>query len=133
MLGSMKDYVREALITTALFGGIGVASAQAQAPTPAPQSDTDQSVQPTAIPAMPAKFSPQNDTRDEIPVMVRAPALSVAQRKLIVDRVMSRPASAGVDASPAMDLAFAAELQPFDLQPIDLQPPSSSMGGEIER
>jgi hypothetical protein len=61
MLGSMKDYVREALLTTALFGGIGVAFAQ----SPAPNADKD---------AQPSSRSDQSGTQEPSAKQSQAPA-----------------------------------------------------------
>jgi hypothetical protein len=109
MLGSVKDYVREALITTALFGSIGVASAQAPVAAPAPQSDTDQAVAPVSwASVLPAKFSPQGDMRDDIPLMARGPALSEAQRQQIINRVMGN-SGARIDATPPTGLDAEAQ------------------------
>ena len=126
MRSPMRDYLREALISVALFGSLGVASAQA--PTP----DKDQAPKNTAAPApgvfvdgtlnvpgapaesgtKPAKFSQANDQLDKTPIMARGPALSDAQRKLIWDKVMADSAApANVLASPAMELPYTVDMQ----------------------
>src|SRR5689334_19461771 len=50
----VRDYLREALISVALFGSIGVASAQAPATAP----DKDHAQQPSSIPDQNAKQEP---------------------------------------------------------------------------
>ena len=68
MRSPMKDYLREALVSVALFGSIGMASAQA------PTADKDQAHQPSSIPdqnatqepsakgAPPTEAAPKNTT-----------------------------------------------------------------------
>jgi hypothetical protein len=60
----------------------------------------------------PAKFSQRNDALDHIPTMARGPALSDAQRKLIVDTVKAGTAAPPRFASPpATILPLGAEMQ----------------------
>ncbi len=60
----------------------------------------------------PAKFSQHNDTLDHIPIMARGPALSDAQRKLILDSVRAGAAAPSrVAAGPAMSLPAGDEMQ----------------------
>jgi hypothetical protein len=67
---------------------------------------------PTDTSTTPAKFSQQNDARDHIPIMARGPALSDAQRKLILDSVKaSASPPAHVAAGPAMELPLGDEMQ----------------------
>jgi hypothetical protein len=159
MFGSTKDYVRDALITTALFGTMSFACAQAPASTTdkdqAGQPSSNQTAQPTAVPGhagveepgakngqpaaetgvfvngtltvpgasadtatAPAKFSQANNARDQIPIMARGPALSDAQRKLIVDHVLADSgATARATTGPAMELppAIAMQAWPSDI------------------
>jgi hypothetical protein len=137
----VTEYVREALMSAALFGSIGVAAAQ-QSPAHPPMSQTTE--QPNAksgspklgadifvngtlnVPdapkdteTTPAKFSERNDRLDHLPTMARGPALTDAQKKEILDRVMadSRTPAAGVNVEPAMILPYSATMQdwPSDL------------------
>ena len=120
---SMKNYVREALLTVALFGTVSAGFAQ----TPSANAGNVQSAQSPKVPGhagveepaakqapapatgsavfvngtlnvpdapkdtstTPAKFSAANARRDEIPTMARGPALTDAQRKLILEQVKS--------------------------------------------
>lgn len=119
MPASMTNHVRDALLTVALFGGIGVALAQnsgniesAQSPKvpgrtgveepsarQAPQPGADAGVfvdgrlnvpnAPAETSTTPSKFSRHNEQLDSIPIMARGPQLTDAQRKLIVEHVMA--------------------------------------------
>ena len=67
---------------------------------------------PTDTSTTPAKFSQRNDALDHIPTMARGPALSDAQRKLIVDTVKAGTAAPPRFASPpATILPLGAEMQ----------------------
>jgi hypothetical protein len=69
---------------------------------------------PTDTETTPAKFSQHNDALDHIPTMARGPALSDAQRKLIVDAVKpGAGAAARFAAAPAMTLPPGWEMQPW--------------------
>jgi hypothetical protein len=69
---------------------------------------------PTDTETTPAKFSQHNDALDHIPTMARGPALSDAQRKLIVDTVKpGAGAPARFAAAPAMTLPPGWEMQPW--------------------
>ena len=69
---------------------------------------------PTDSDTTPAKFSPRNDALDHLPTMARGPALSDAQRKLIVDTVKAGTAvPARFAAAPAMILPLGADMQPW--------------------
>jgi subtilisin family serine protease len=103
---AVKDYVRDALLTAALFGSIGAAWAQTP---PATSGDTNAvkpapATGPTAVfingslnvpnapkdtSTAPAKFSAVNAKLDAPPTLARGPALSDAERQLIIDRVTS--------------------------------------------
>jgi hypothetical protein len=143
---SVKDHIREALLTAALFGSIGAAFAQA----PTTNSGDVQSAQSPKVPGRdgleepaarqapkpaetgifvngtltvpnapadtattPAKFSPGNDRSDHIPTMARGPALTDAQRKLIVERVMATGggATVKVDVFPSAMLPATVDMQ----------------------
>jgi len=117
---AVKNYVRDALLTAALFGSIGAACAQtppansgnaqsAQSPkVPGHDGIEEQSAKPATSPTpvfvdgslnvpnapkntstTPAKFSAANAKLDVPPIMARGPALTDAQRKLIIDHVAS--------------------------------------------
>jgi hypothetical protein len=143
---SVKDHIREALLTAALFGSIGAAFAQtpatnaadvqsAQSPkvpghdgieepsarqAPQPPADTGIFVNgtltvpnaPVDTSTTPAKFSPGNDRLDHLPIMARGPALTDAQRKLILDRVMAAGggATVKVDAFPSAMLPATVDM-----------------------
>jgi hypothetical protein len=67
---------------------------------------------PTDTDTTPAKFSQRNDALDHLPTMARGPALSDAQRKLIVDTVKAGTAGPPRFASPpATILPLGAEMQ----------------------
>jgi hypothetical protein len=67
---------------------------------------------PTDTETTPAKFSQRNDTLDHMPTMARGPALTDAQRKLIVDAVKpGAGAPARFAAAPAMTLPPGYEMQ----------------------
>jgi hypothetical protein len=67
---------------------------------------------PTDTETTPAKFSQRNDALDHMPTMARGPALSDAQRKLIVDTVKpGAGAPARFAAAPAMTLPPGYEMQ----------------------
>jgi hypothetical protein len=67
---------------------------------------------PTDTDTTPAKFSQRNDALDHLPTMARGPALSDAQRKLIVDTVKADTAGPPRFASPpATILPLGAEMQ----------------------
>jgi hypothetical protein len=69
---------------------------------------------PTDTETTPAKFSQRNDALDHTPTMARGPALSDAQRKLIVDTVKpGAGAPARFAAAPAMTLPPGYEMQPW--------------------
>jgi hypothetical protein len=88
MLGSMKDYAREALLTTALFGGIGVAVAQA----PAPNADKDQAAQPSSR-------SDQSGTQEPSAKQSQGPG---AQSGVLVNGSLAVPgASSDTSTTPA--------------------------------
>ena len=67
---------------------------------------------PTDTDTTPAKFSQRNDALDHLPTMARGPALSDAQRKLIVDTVKAGTGGPPRFASPpATILPLGAEMQ----------------------
>jgi len=69
---------------------------------------------PTDTETTPAKFSPRNDALDHLPTMARGPALSAAQRKLIVDTVKpGNGAPPRFAAPPATILPLGADMQPW--------------------
>jgi len=143
---SMKNHVREALLTAALFG-LGTAFAQsppansgnvesAQSPkvpghagieepavkqTPGPATATAVFVDgklnvPNApdTSTRPAKFSADNARLDDLPVMARGPALTDAQRKLILDHVKSAGTTAPAPyAGPTTKLPATVAMQPW--------------------
>jgi hypothetical protein len=136
----MKDYVRDALLTVALFGGLGVAFAQsppqnsgnvesAQSPkvpghdgleeptvkqAPKPGAEAGIFVNgrlnvpnaPADTSTIPSTVSQRNAQLDDLPIMARGPALTDAQRKLIVERVMAAdgPAASTIAAFPTAEL-----------------------------
>jgi len=153
---SRKNYVREALLTAALFGSIGAAFAQTppasssnnsgdvqsaqspkvpghdgieetstkQAPAPAQAAFVDGKLNvpnaPSDTSTTPSKFSANNARLDNLPIMARGPALTEAQRKLILDRVLASGApgaSAMPYAGPTTDLPVSADMRawPADL------------------
>ncbi len=61
----------------------------------------------------PAKFSAQNDSLDQVPIMARGPQLSDAQRKLILDAVL--PAGSPGSAAPATRALGPASALPADV------------------
>jgi hypothetical protein len=64
---------------------------------------------------VPAKFSAGNDQLDHLPIMARGPALSAAQRKLILDRLGTPDnlAPAHLAAGPASELPANVAMQPW--------------------
>ena len=155
---SMKNYVREALLTVALFGGVSAAFAQtppantgdvksAQSPK-VPGHDgieepsTKQAPGPASSPAVfvdgklnvpdapadtstrPAKFSANNARLDDLPIMARGPALTDAQRKLIIERVGStRAAPLGTPyAGPTTQLPPTAATEPWPADVVSAVP-----------
>lgn len=66
----------------------------------------------------PAKFSPENDKLDQVPIMARGPQLSDAQRQLILDKVLPAGSSAsGARADrtlgPTSELPADVAMQPW--------------------
>ena len=64
----------------------------------------------------PAKFSPENDQLDQVPIMAHGPQLSDAQRQLILDKVLpagssSQGAQAGRTLGPASELPADIAMQ----------------------
>ena len=140
---SMKNHMREALLTAALFGGIGAAFAQQPAKQPpekqppattgSAQSGDKQPGPPTGVfvdgklnvpnaPAntetTPAKFSQGNDSLDRLPIMARGPQLTDDQRKLILEHVTNTAAAApDRPVGPSLELPSSVEMQawPEDL------------------
>jgi hypothetical protein len=149
---SRKNYVREALMTAALFGSISAAFAQTPPASPADKSGDIQSAQSPQVPGhrgveepsanqapapaqgvfvdgklnvpnapsdtstVPAKFSANNARLDNLPIMARGPALTDAQRKLILDRVLASgapAASAPSNAGPTSYLPASTAMQPW--------------------
>jgi hypothetical protein len=86
-------------------------SAKSAAPTaPGPEIFANGTL--TDTETTPAKFSQRNDTLDHMPTMARGPALTDAQRKLIVDAVKpGAGAPARFAAGPAMTLPPGDEMQ----------------------
>jgi hypothetical protein len=132
---AVKDYVRDALLTAALFGSLGAAFAQTppansgdvqstQSPkVPGRDGIEEQSAKPATPPSAvfvdgslnvpnapkdtsttPAKFSAVNARLDAPPIMARGPALTDAQRKLIIDHVTSTGSLSVPYAGPTTEL-----------------------------
>lgn len=82
---------------------------------------------PTDSSTRPAKFSAGNDSLDHLPIMARGPQISEAQRKLILDRVLS----GGAQAAPAASLA--AVPGPASALPADvaMQPWPADLASQI--
>jgi hypothetical protein len=148
---SMKNHVRDALLTVALFGSVGAAFAQtppsnagdvqsAQSPkvpghdgveepaakaSPAPATSSAVFVNgtlnvpnaPKDTATTPSKFSAANAKGDEIPTMAHGPALTDAQRKLILEQVKSAGALSVPYAGPTTQLPATTRTQawPADL------------------
>lgn len=116
MRAPVKNHVRDALLTAALFGGIGVAFAQP--PKPADESGVFVNGRlnvpnaPADTSTTPSTVSQRNAKLDKIPIMARGPELTDAQRKLILERVMATGGSTlHVDASPSSALPADIEMQ----------------------
>ncbi len=145
---AIKNHVREALLTAALFGSLGPAFAQ----TPPANTGNVQSAQSPKVPGhtgieepsakpepakasgpavfvdgkldapdapadtstRPSKFSTNNARLDELPIMARGPALTDAQRKLILERVKSAGTAAPASyAGPTTQLPATLATQPW--------------------
>jgi len=108
---SMKNHVREALLTAALFGSAGAAWAQTPGSAVFVNGTLNVPNAPKDTATTPAKFSAANARRDAIPIMARGPALTDAQRKLILDRVKSAGALSGPYAGPTTQLPVTTRTQ----------------------